>query len=145
MGACKGAEQRISLRHHDVGTGILPTRRPAELQNVLRHSYAHTHRADTRCGRAVSQRTTAGRSAGAPDVQDDDLGAVQQQRGHVARVLLVPAQAQQRLVGLRALVNDGAVLLVPAAQARQALGELPRATSVESCVALAIATVITAP
>ncbi|PON50518.1 hypothetical protein TorRG33x02_314440, partial [Trema orientale] len=46
------------------------------------------------------------------DVEDDDLGAVHDDGGHVPGVLLVPAKADQGGVGLRALVDDGGVLLV---------------------------------
>ena len=46
--------------------------------------------------------------------QEAGLGGVHEDGGHVARVLLVPAQAQQRAAGLAALVDDGGVLFVPA-------------------------------
>lgn len=50
---------------------------------------------------------------GKTDVEDDDLGALHNDGGHVPGVLLVPPQADQRGVGLGALVDDGRVLLVP--------------------------------
>ena len=49
---------------------------------------------------------------GIPNVQDDHLQGVHENRGHVAGILLVPPEAQQRRLGLGALVDDGGVLLV---------------------------------
>ncbi len=51
-----------------------------------------------------------------PDIQDDNLGGVHAYSGHVAGVLLIPTQAQQRRVRLRALVDYCAVLFVPVPQ-----------------------------
>lgn len=49
---------------------------------------------------------------GEADVEDDDLGAIHDDGGHVPGVLLVPSQADQGGVRLGALVDDGGVLLV---------------------------------
>ena len=49
---------------------------------------------------------------GEADVEDDHLGGVHDDGGHVPGILLVPPQTDQRRVGLRALVDDGGVLLV---------------------------------
>jgi len=49
-----------------------------------------------------------------PDIEDDNLGGIHEDGGHVSRVLLVPTQPQEGDLRLGALVDDGAVLLVPA-------------------------------
>lgn len=59
------------------------------------------------------QRAASPRAA-SPDVKDDDFGGVHENGGHVAGVLLVPPQAQQGCIRLRAVVDYRAVLLVPA-------------------------------
>ena len=49
---------------------------------------------------------------GIPNVQDDHFAGVHENSSHEAGILLVPAEPQQGRVWLRALVDDGRVLLV---------------------------------
>jgi len=48
-----------------------------------------------------------------PDVEDDDFRRIHQNRRHVTRVLLVPAQAYEWHLGVGRLVDNGGMLLVP--------------------------------
>ena len=61
----------------------------------------------------VGDRTSGWKPHNTPDVQDDHSGGVHGDGGHVAGILLVPPQAQQGGVRLRALIDDGAMLLIP--------------------------------
>lgn len=65
------------------------------------------------------------------------LARVHDECGHVARVLLVPAQPEQGGVGVTCLIDDGAVLFVP--DHTHGAGLMVRTSFLSSCSAVLVA------